>query len=49
MVAESEVDRNTIKLRVLKSRFTGKTGNAGSTQYNPKTGRLTAVNMVDFA
>lgn len=40
MVADSDVERNTIKFRVLKSRFTGQTGNAGTASYNPKTLRL---------
>lgn len=40
MVAENEAERNTIKIRVLKSRFTGKTGNAGGAFYNLDTGRL---------
>jgi len=48
MVAENEKDRNTIKLRVLKSRFTGKTGNAGFCQYDRETGRLTSISMGDF-
>ena len=48
MVHEDERIRNTIKFRVLKSRFTGKTGNAGSTEYNPKTGRLSYNTLLDF-
>ena len=48
MIAETEQERNTIKLRVLKSRFTGKTGNCGSTMYDAKTGRLKQVGIVDF-
>jgi len=48
MIAETEQMRNTIKLRVLKSRFTGKTGDCGSTTYNSKTGRLKQANFVDF-
>jgi twinkle protein len=48
MIAETEQLRNTIKLRVLKSRFTGKTGDCGSTTYNSKTGRLKQANFVDF-
>lgn len=48
MIAESEVERNTIKLRVLKSRFTGRTGDCGSTRYNPQTTRLQLTTMVDF-
>lgn len=48
MIAETEQMRNTIKLRVLKSRFTGKTGDCGSTIYDSKTGRLKQVGFVDF-
>jgi len=40
LIAEEEYERNTIKLRVLKSRFTGRTGDAGSASFNPKTSRL---------
>lgn len=42
LVAEEDYERNTIKLRVLKARFTGQTGDAGTAVYNPKTTRLTA-------
>jgi len=48
MIAETEQLRNTIKLRVLKSRFTGKTGDCGSTSYDSKTGRLKQTSLVDF-
>jgi len=44
MIAENEAERNTIKVRVLKSRFTGKTGNAGGAFYSLDTGRLEYVN-----
>jgi|TARA_R110000796_G_scaffold4240_3_gene16226 twinkle protein len=40
LVAESEDERNTIHLRVLKSRFTGRTGDCGSAFYNTRTNRL---------
>lgn len=40
LVAEEDYERNTIKLRVLKARFTGRTGDAGTAVYNPKTTRL---------
>lgn len=40
LVAESEAERNTIQFTVLKSRFTGLTGDAGSAMYNNKTCRL---------
>jgi len=49
MVAEDEVKRNTIKLRVLKCRYTGKTGDCGSVRYNTETGRLQRTEMTDFA
>ena len=42
LVAEEDYERNKIKLRVLKSRFTGRTGDAGSAIYNQETARLTA-------
>ena len=42
LVAEDDTERNTIKLRVLKSRFTGRTGDAGVAIYDPKTTRLSA-------
>ena len=48
LIAETEIERNTIKLRVLKSRFTGRTGDCGSTRYNAKTTRLEQVGFVDF-
>lgn len=40
MIAESEYERNSIKLRVLKSRFTGRTGDAGVAVYDSGTSRL---------
>ena len=46
LVADNETERNTIKFRVLKSRFTGLTGSAGSAVYNTKTGRLTSTDSV---
>ena len=42
LTAEDEDERNTVQFRVLKSRFTGKTGDAGSAAYNPNTTRLIA-------
>jgi twinkle protein len=48
MVAESDTERNTIRFRVLKARYTGNTGDAGSSCYNPKTGRLSSNNIFDF-
>jgi twinkle protein len=47
LVAESEEERNTIRLRVLKSRFTGKTGDAGSASYDTITRRLTGQQDFD--
>ena len=40
ITAEKEDDRNTITLSVLKSRYTGKTGPAGTCKYDYDTGRL---------
>jgi len=48
MVAEDARERNTIKFRVLKSRFTGNTGDCGSVLYNVNTGRLEKQSMADF-
>jgi replicative DNA helicase len=48
MVAESDIERNTIQFRVLKARFTGRTGNAGAALYNQKTSRITYVGSADF-
>ena len=42
LIADEDYERNTIKLRVLKSRFTGRTGDAGRAVYDPNTTRLTA-------
>ena len=48
LVAEDESERNTIQFRVLKSRFTGLTGNAGSATYDINTTRLKAGGGFDF-
>jgi twinkle protein len=48
MTADTPEERNTIKLAVLKSRFTGDTGPAGNVCYNPTTGRLYRPSTVDF-
>ena len=40
LVAADTVERNTINFRVLKSRFTGQTGDAGQAGYDQKTTRL---------
>lgn len=44
MIATNSTERNTIMVRVLKSRFTGRTGDAGGALYNEKTGRLEYIN-----
>lgn len=41
LVAEDEGERNAIKLRVLKARYSGETGDAGIANYNKDTTRLT--------
>lgn len=43
--AEDPVERNTTKLRVLKNRFSGKTGPAGNLFYDEETGRLSEVDL----
>lgn len=43
LVADDELERNTIMFRVLKSRFTGLTGNAGAATYDINTTRLSKV------
>lgn len=48
LVAESNIERNTIKLRVLKARFTGNTGDCGTALYNPKTTRLSVGGEFDY-
>ena len=39
--AEDEDERNTTTLRVLKNRYAGETGPAGTLRYDKVTGRLT--------
>lgn len=48
MVAEDVVERNTIKFRVLKARFTGNTGDCGSVLYDTSSGRLKSLTAMDF-
>lgn len=48
LVAEREEERNIIKFRVLKSRFTGLTGDAGAATYDSSTSRLRNLQDVDF-
>lgn len=43
--AEDETDRNTTHIRVLKNRFSGITGPAGSLLYHGETGRLSAYTV----
>jgi twinkle protein len=40
LISEDDIKRNTIEFTVLKSRFTGNTGQAGHATYDPNTGRL---------
>ena len=48
LVSENPNERNTIKFRVLKSRFTGLTGTAGAATYDGDTGRLSYVETSEF-
>lgn len=48
LIAEDETERNTIKFRVLKSRFTGQTGDAGAAFYNKQTTRLSSSGSTVF-
>ena len=48
LVADDEAERNTIHFRVLKSRFTGLTGNAGSATYDIQTTRLKGGGVFGF-
>ena len=48
LIAEDDTERNVIRFRVLKSRFTGLTGNAGSSIYNHETGRLSESGGFEF-
>jgi len=48
MISNDEREKNTIKIRVLKSRYTGKTGNAGGAYYEAETGRLGYVDGSTF-
>ena len=42
LVAKEDAEQRVVKFRVLKSRFTGLTGDAGSASYNRETTRLEA-------
>lgn len=48
LVAQTEAEKSTIKFRVLKSRFTGLTGDAGAATYDLSTTRLKNLQDVDF-
>jgi twinkle protein len=48
LIADDEVERNTIKFRVLKSRFTGLTGNAGAAKYDHRTTRLNCTDFIEY-
>ena len=48
LIAEDDNENRTIKFRVLKSRFTGLTGEAGAAIYNRETTRLTSLNEASF-
>jgi len=41
--ADDELERNTVRIRVLKSRITGKTGVATNLLYDNQTGRMTEI------
>lgn len=45
--AETEEERNTTMLRVLKNRFSGETGAACALRYDKETGRLVEVDFVE--
>lgn len=45
MTAEDEIERNTIKIAALKSRYTGLTGQVEGAFYNVTTGRLMPVDQ----
>ena len=52
LTAENDIERNTIKMRILKSRYTGLTGTVPGAFYNNTTGRLSGlddVNSDEFA
>ena len=46
--AEDEIERCTTQMRVLKNRFSGITGPAGSLLYNTETGRLSEFDPVEY-
>ena len=46
--ADNAEERNQVKVNVLKNRFTGRTGYAGSAKFNESTGRLISVKKYEF-
>lgn len=48
LVAEDEAERSRVCFRVLKSRYTGLTGDAGCAYYDQRTGRLNQVGGFSF-
>ena len=46
MIASSEREKNTIKMRILKSRFTGLTGDVQGSYYDYTTGRMKQLDDV---
>ena len=48
LVAENDDEKRTVKFRVLKSRFTGLTGDAGAAMYDRDSGRLTRSGDFNF-
>jgi hypothetical protein len=47
-MAEDEKQRNSVKIAVLKARYTGLTGEVIGAIYNQKTGRMSALSDADF-
>ena len=47
MTSESEKDRNTIDMAVLKARTIGLTGRVAGLRFIPSTGRMTAVDFIE--
>lgn len=46
LTAEDEVERNSIQMRILKSRYTGLTGSVPGAYYTIKTGRLGGLDKI---
>lgn len=47
LTAENDTERNTIKMRILKSRYTGLTGTVPGAFYNNMTGRLSGLDEIN--